>query len=403
MKDRAGNSLATARNLGNLDGKTLNLKDFVGGKDGNDLYRFSVTSSSQIEAKFSGLKGGAIASELYVVKNQKVVRKIGKTDFNQLKAKEIRNGLTRVARSNRGSVPQLNAALSSGTYFLRVRPIQNQTPYQIELSNAASSPSPNPSPSPSPNPSPSPSPNPSPGSSTALYNGTGLPKDQTWLDFNQVPTRSFISIPPFVSSTAKSVTQTPGTNGVTFDTADIVSASTPNQGYAGYSNYTASVKSLSPLNIESVKFNAAFPTLDRTVGYTLDFKVAVTSEVSDPNRAGFSVLVSSQDAKSIELGFKGDRIFAQSTTFVEEETALFNTSSLTDYKLTVKGDGYELFANNTSILKGSLRSYSFDPATSNPPLPSNPYTVPSLIFLGDNTDQGRATVTLGAVTLSAGS
>ena len=126
----------------------------------------------------------------------------------------------------------------------------------------------------------------------------------------------------------------------------------------------------------------------------------MTSEVSSPNRAGFSIILNSEDAKGIELGFKGDRIFAQSSTFTESETATFSTNALTDYKLAVKGDGYELFANNASILKGALRAYQFDPITSNPPLPASPYALPSFLFLGDNTDQGRANVTLGAIAIT---
>jgi len=159
---------------------------------------------------------------------------------------------------------------------------------------------------------------------------------------------------------------------------------------------------LVPLTFKSAKVNAAFPKLDRTTGYSLSFKLAVTLEVSNPNRAGFSIILNSEDAKGIELGFKSDRIFAQSSTFTEDKKAIFTTNALTDYKLAVKGDGYELFANNASILKGALQTYQFDPATSNPPLPASPYALPSFLFLGDNTDQGRANVTLGAIAITQG-
>jgi hypothetical protein len=171
-----------------------------------------------------------------------------------------------------------------------------------------------------------------------------------------------------------------------------------NKGYAGYSNYTVTPA------LKLAKVSSAFPTLDRTTGYSLSFKLVVTSEVSDSNRAGFSIILNSEDAKGIELGFKGDRIFAQSNTFTdtEDEKVTFSTNALTDFKLAVKGDGYELFANNASILKGALRTYQFDPATSNPPLPASPYALPSFLFLGDNTDQERANVTLGAIAITLG-
>jgi hypothetical protein len=377
MKDRAGNTLASARKLGSLNATPLNFKDFVGTGDREDLYTFKVNGS--LNVSFSG----AIVAELYTLKNPRAIRKIGKISFDQLKQKEIRNNLTRVARSNQTGVPQIaRTNLNAGTYFLRVRSSKARANYSFDIS--------------SPVPSPVPV-----QKTTALFNGTGLPKEQGWLDFNQIPTRFVLDRLPFLSTKAKTVAQTPGATGVTFRTdEDFTASGDLNQGYAGYSNYTAEPSGLTSFTTR--KINAAFPTLDRTTGYTLNFKLAVNSEASNNNRAGFSLILTSEDARSIELGFKGDRIFAQSSSFIEEEKATFSTSALTDYKLAVKGDGYELFANNTSILKGALRTYQFDPATSSPPLPLSPYTLPSFLFLGDNTDQGRASVTLGAIEVVQG-
>jgi hypothetical protein len=232
---------------------------------------------------------------------------------------------------------------------------------------------------------------------TSLFNGSGLPKAQGWLDFNQIPIFFPINQLPFLSNTAKVVAQIPSAAGVTFKTDEGIATTTDlSKGYAGYSNYTVTPA------LKLAKVNSAFPTLDRTTGYSLSFKLAVTSEVSNPDRAGFSIILNSEDAKGIELGFKSDRIFAQSSTFTEDKKAIFTTNALTDYKLAVKGDDYELFANNASILKGALQTYQFDPATSNPPLPASPYALPSFLFLGDNTDQGRASVTLGAIAITQG-
>jgi len=386
MKDRAGNTLASARKLGSLDASTLNFKDFVGSGDRDDLYRFSVGNNSGLNVNFSG----AIAAELFTLKNRKAIKRIGKIDFSNLKRKDIRNNLTRVARSSKGSVPQIAAAtLAAGDYYLRVRSPKNKANYSVAIS--------------SPTATVIPSLDLPTNTTTSLFNGSGLPKAQGWLDFNQIPIESFLNQPPFLSNTAKTVVETPGATGVTFKTDEgIATIADLNQGYAGYSNYTATLATLVPLTFKSAKVNAAFPKLDRTTGYSLSFKLAVTSEVSNPNRAGFSIILNSEDAKGIELGFKSDRIFAQSGTFTESENAVFSTNALTDYKLAVKGDGYELFANNASILKGALQTYQFDPATSNPPLPASPYTLPSFLFLGDNTDQGRANVTLGAIAITQG-
>jgi hypothetical protein len=394
MKDRAGNTLASARKLGSLDAKTLNFKDFVGSGDRDDLYTFSIGSNSSLNVNFSG----AIAAELFTLKNRKAIKRIGKIDFSNLKRKDISNNLIRVARSSNGSVPQINAeTLTAGEYYLRVRSSKNKVNYSVAISSPTATLRPNPVSPPNPVlPG---------GATTSLFNGTGLPEAQGWLDFNQipVPVPALFNKPPFLSSTAKPVVQTPGTTGITFKTDEDFTASRDlNKGYAGYSNYTATPVFLSPLTFKVEKVSSAFPTLDRTTGYSLSFKLVVTSEVSGSNRAGFSIILNSEDAKGIELGFKGDRIFAQSSTFTEDEKATFNTNALTDYRLAVKGDGYELFANNASILKGALRTYQFDPATSNPPLPASPYALPSFLFLGDNTDQGRANVTLGAIAITQG-
>jgi hypothetical protein len=375
MKDRAGNTLASARKLGSLNANSLNFKDSVGVGDREDLYTFRVNSGS-LNVNFSG----AIVAELYTLKNPKAIRKIGKISFDQLKKKDIRANLIRVARSSQTGVPKIAATNLNGVYFLRVRPSGAKANYSFDISSPVAVPVP---------------------TATSLFNGTGLPKDQGWLDFNQIPTPFIFDRLPFLSTKAKAVAQTPGAAGVTFRTDDNFTASGDlNQGYAGYSNYTAEATGLT--SFATKKINAAFPTLDRTPGYTLNFKLAVNSEASNDNRAGFSLILTSEDAKSIELGFKGDRIFAQSSTFTEEEKVTFTTSALTDYKLAVKGDGYELFANNTSILKGTLRTYQFNPAASNPPLPLSPYTLSSFLFLGDNTDQGRSSVTLGAIEVVQG-
>jgi hypothetical protein len=62
MKDRAGNTLASARKLGSLNANSLNLKDSVGVGDREDLYTFRINGS--VNVNFSG----AIVAELYALK-----------------------------------------------------------------------------------------------------------------------------------------------------------------------------------------------------------------------------------------------------------------------------------------------------------------------------------------------
>jgi hypothetical protein len=148
-------------------------------------------------------------------------------------------------------------------------------------------------------------------------------------------------------------------------------------------------------------------TLDRSQGYTLRFRVALTSEThagSDRNadgiddRAGFSVIVLSSDLQGIEIGFWPDRVWAQADEqdgvgrlFTQAELATLDTSLLRDYQITVRGDTYQLTSGATSILSGRLRDYSSFGV---------PYTQPSFIFLGDDTTSARAVVQIGLVGVS---
>ncbi|MFM7425882.1 MAG: Calx-beta domain-containing protein [Elainella sp.] len=173
--------------------------------------------------------------------------------------------------------------------------------------------------------------------------------------------------------------------------------------YAGYSSLTTA----------GDKVNPTYPDLDRTAGFSLQFGAQILEEQrTNPNRAGFSVILLSSDKRGIELGFQqaeGGRIFAQSdgTTpnpadqsngqpnglFVAAESTAHNINLATDYRLTIQGNSYRLFANGSPILTGPLRDYSpFSGAI-------DPYERPNLVFLGDDTTSARARVSLSRVAL----
>jgi len=148
-------------------------------------------------------------------------------------------------------------------------------------------------------------------------------------------------------------------------------------------------------------FNGTPVILDRTTGYTVSFKLRVSSEShsTNNNRAGFSVIVMSKlgagetQPYGLELGFWLNNIWAQSATFTKMETATYNTQSLAHtYHLKVSGNQYQLFVDNATapILTGPLRQYSYTPPAGYP----NPYKTPNLIFWGDNTTSAGAKVTL---------
>jgi hypothetical protein len=138
-----------------------------------------------------------------------------------------------------------------------------------------------------------------------------------------------------------------------------------------------------------------YAPLDRASGYQILFTVQVMTETHiSSDRAGFSLLVVSSDKRGIELGFWIDEIWAQeggsSQPFTHAEgAAITTTSDLIDYRLIVLGERYTLTANGTTVLSGPLRDYTLAPP---PPLPANPYNMPNLIFLGDDTSSAQAKI-----------
>ena len=180
---------------------------------------------------------------------------------------------------------------------------------------------------------------------------------------------------------------------------------------AGYSNYQFQ---------EQSPANPSFPTLDRTLGYTIHFDVKIDDENhqgSDKNkdgigdRAGFSIIAISNDKKGVELAFwKNDpnpqvnnRIWVQQDsrgslfTHTAEGTSFNTSKKVTRYKLKVKGIIYQLFVENSPkpILVGRLRDYTaFDSSSNDPPLPYNPYATSNFLFLGDDTTSASASIEL---------
>jgi hypothetical protein len=150
--------------------------------------------------------------------------------------------------------------------------------------------------------------------------------------------------------------------------------------------------------------NPNFPILNRSAGYTLSFTVEIASEShTNVNRAGFSVIAVSSDVgvgvlSSIEPGFQDGLIFAQSSSplFNAAESTTFDPVGVgfIDYDLTIFGSGYQLFANGSSILSGSLRDYSAFVGF------PDPYETPNFVFFGDDTTSAQANINLRRVALT---
>jgi hypothetical protein len=265
----------------------------------------------------------------------------------------------------------------------------------------------------------------------------------SFLEYAQIPIAPFYPLPP--SLNAEDVflpipvlldSGTEDANGITIDTDGSVFDNIPgydpltyllsngqvltptgrffsaseNTGYAGFTNYTIDFGAIDLSDIEGSlvlqTVNPEFPILDPLSGFTLSFDLTLLEEVNSGPRAGFSILVVTNDpTQEIELGFDrtgGDRVFAQLANFTEGEDTTgipLDLSQKTTFALTVTQGNYVLTANGTTVLSGALRDYDFDPSTSDPPFPpqADPYSIPNLIFFGDNTDSAHAQFTLGKI------
>ncbi len=204
-----------------------------------------------------------------------------------------------------------------------------------------------------------------------LYNGAlgGTPDNQSFL---------YLNLPP------NSATNTASGGVTTLDTTII-----DMNAYAGYFGDHTSTPDI--------------PILDRTTGFTLTFTIQVENESHGNNdRAGFSLIVLSDDIKGIEMAFWEDEIWVQDDDLNDpgdlfthaEGVAYSTTTSLTTYSLAIFSNTYTLTVGSSTILTGRLRDYT------NFSGPIDPYETPNFIFLGDDTTSamGRTRLSFVAVT-----
>lgn len=144
-----------------------------------------------------------------------------------------------------------------------------------------------------------------------------------------------------------------------------------------------------------------FPSLDRAAGFQMDFTIQVENEShTNDKRAGFSIIILSEDARGIELAFWENEIWAQNDDatgglFTRGEGIIFpTTTGLINYQIIVINDSYTLTANGASILTGPLRDYSkFEGFP-------DPYQTPNFLFLGDDTTSAQARIRLAYVSVT---
>ncbi|MFM7470431.1 MAG: PPC domain-containing protein, partial [Nodosilinea sp.] len=118
--DNAGNTLATARNIGALS-STQTFADWVGSTDTNDYYRFNLTQASSFNLTLNGLSADA--------------------DVQLLNS----SGTVLQSSVNAGTTAEsiTSQSLAAGTYYVRVLPYSGSTNYNLTLSATASVPADN--------------------------------------------------------------------------------------------------------------------------------------------------------------------------------------------------------------------------------------------------------------------
>jgi len=223
------------------------------------------------------------------------------------------------------------------------------------------------------------------GRAAVLYDGASnaTPNQVPWLWGYQALNKTN----PF---TPHQVTQSAAGGVTTLDSTAVI------HDVAGYTTHIP--------NLLSPGFSYTHPNLqvlDRTAGFIVRFTVRVNSETHSSNdRSGFSVIALSNDPtpRGIELAFWTNEIWAQNAGFTHGESsgAFDTTGGLIDYQLLVLGSTYQLSANNSPILTGSLRDYTA--FSGGPPFNSGfPYNQQNFLFFGDNTSSARASIALAQI------
>lgn len=153
--------------------------------------------------------------------------------------------------------------------------------------------------------------------------------------------------------------------------------------------------------VSSGATTTGFPILNRAEGFQVDFTLQMENESHENNdRAGFSIIILSDDAKGIELAFWEDEIWAQHDDTTGElfrhgeGTTFSNTTGQINYRVIILGDGYTLTADGSTILSGPLRDYTrFEGFP-------DPYQTPNFLFLGDDTTSAQAGIRLSYVSVT---
>lgn len=118
LPDNAGNTLATARNIGTLS-VSQSFSDWVGSTDTNDYYRFDLAQASSFTLSLTGLSADA--------------------DVQLLNSS---GGVLASSANGGSSAEAIRSSLNAGIYYVRVYPYSGSTSYALSVSATATPPSP---------------------------------------------------------------------------------------------------------------------------------------------------------------------------------------------------------------------------------------------------------------------
>lgn len=137
--------------------------------------------------------------------------------------------------------------------------------------------------------------------------------------------------------------------------------------------------------------------LNTVTGFKLEFTLRVIAEshVANPNRAGFSVIMTGTGDAShaLELSFWDDEVWAATSGFTHGTHAAYDTTNPRLYSLAVQNNSYTLYGGGQFLFSGALIDF---PANANPV-----YNLPGFLFFGDDTTSAKASVELGEISISA--
>lgn len=120
--DLAGNTLATARNLGSLSATSQTLSDFVGTSDETDYYQFTLNSPNQVNLELAGLSADA---DLILAQDS--------NNNGQIEPEEI---ITSSALGGTAT-ESIQGVLQPGTYLIAVNQFEGETNYNLTVSATA--------------------------------------------------------------------------------------------------------------------------------------------------------------------------------------------------------------------------------------------------------------------------